>query len=99
MGTQKPGFGSLILPILGRFSVAVLVTLVGLIVGAFIGGYVGMKAMNASLPAPATMGFETAGVASIVILLVDLVFGAAGGAIVGLSIGLVCALVIRRKRT
>jgi hypothetical protein len=98
MGTQKHGFGSLVLSIFGRFSVAVLVTLVGLIVGAFIGGYVGMKAMNATPPAPATMGFETAGVASMVIFLVDLAFGAAGGAIVGLSIGLVCALVIRRKR-
>jgi hypothetical protein len=99
MGTQKPRSGSRVLSILGRFSVAVLLTLVGLIVGAFIGGYVGMKAMNASPPAPATMGFETAGVASMVIFLVDLAFGAAGGAIVGLSIGLVCAVVIRRKRT
>jgi hypothetical protein len=99
MDTQKPRLGGLILSILGRLSVAVLLTLSGLIVGAFVGVYFGIRATNPSPPLPATMGFETAGVASLVIIAVDLAVGAAGGAIIGLLIGLVCAVFMRRRRS
>jgi membrane associated rhomboid family serine protease len=44
------------------------------------------------------MGFETAGVASIVVIAMDSAVGGAAGAIAGLVIGLVCAVFIRRKR-
>src|SRR5947209_4215931 len=97
MEPQEPRRGGLILSILGRLSVAVLLTLCGLIIGAFIGAYLGFQAMT-SPPPPPPRGFETEGVGLLIVFVIDLLFGAAGGAIVGLVIGVVVALLMRRKR-
>jgi hypothetical protein len=98
METQEPRRGGLILSILGRLSLAVLFTLLGLIIGGFVGVYLGFQATNASPSAPATMGFETAGVASVIVFVMNVAIGAAGGAIVGLLIGVVSAIFVRRRR-
>ena len=97
MNTQEPRRGGLILSILGRLSVAVLITLCGLIVGALIGGCLGLQAMTAP-PPPPPRGFEIEGVGLLIVFVVDLLFGAVGGAIVGFVIGVVVALFMRRKR-
>ena len=53
--------GGLFLSILGRLSVAVLLTLAALIVDAFVGAYFGFRAMTDTAACPAEHGFEKAG--------------------------------------
>jgi hypothetical protein len=98
MDTQEPRRGGRLLSILGRFGIAVLLTILGGIAGLAVGLYRGITAANALPPAPATMGFESAGLAPAIVIAVDSAMGGVVGAIAGLVIGLGLAIFWPRSR-
>ena len=86
-----------LMSIIGRSMMVVLITLLGALGGLLVGVYRAMIQINALPPSPATMGFESAGIAPILLFGINLSLGAAVGAIVGLVIGVVGAILWPRQ--
>jgi hypothetical protein len=85
--------GRIALRILGRFAVVVVTTLVGLISGLAVGGYLGAStAAAAPMPARPSLGMESAGFIPAILIAIHLLMGGVVGAFGGLVTGTIWAI-------
>ena len=91
--------GRFVLAFVGRFLMVLSTTVVGTVLGMVIGAYRANSQTNSG-PAQdhATMGMETAGVVSLVVWGMNLLFGGAMGLLLGLLVGVVGMLAYRWAR-
>ncbi|QDV36347.1 hypothetical protein [Tautonia plasticadhaerens] len=88
--------GKLLVSTLGRSLLVALITLLVAACGLAVGYFRGMEEANPDAQMT-TLGGETAGIASMIVVAFNLALGTAGGAIAGLVIGVVMAILWPRR--